>query len=422
MKYTNTLKLAILFLFISFTQVVFAQVRLEANEGTRQVMWSPDGTRLVTANPDGEVRIWDVSGQLVTSFVAHPDGTRAASWSPDGSRLATGGAENIIKIWDDTGNLLSSFATSYEIAQIDWHPDSSRIVVLGFNILDIWDTSTGQFISFVPSGTTMDMAWSPDGIRLAHISLNDNLYIADATTYQNISSANTPNGTSLNQVAWHPDNSHVITSDAFGEIRLWDASDLSDLGVVAQVSVNGLIKELAYSPDGTLIAVAVDNGFVYIVDANTGAILDTITTNYPVLSVDWNPDSSAIAYVGVDEDANPDNDLKIIMAPSSMVCDLTISASDTSSLISAITTGNTAGSSYTLSPNALPIITGAITIIGNSATITRDVSAPDVRIFRVGDGATLTLENLTLNGRDPIDNAGTVRLQVVTLAGDSGGE
>ncbi|MGJ3239189.1 MAG: hypothetical protein ACFE0Q_10830 [Anaerolineae bacterium] len=52
------------------------------------------------------------------------------------------------------------------------------------------------------------------------------------------------------------------------------------------------------------------------------------------------------------------------------------------------------------------------------ATITHDTSAPDDHIFRVADGVSLTLENLTLNGRDPIDNAGTVRLRTVTLTGE----
>jgi WD40 repeat protein len=298
---------------------VKAQIILKPNEGIRQVQWSPDGTRLVTANPDGEVRIWDVSGQLVTSFVAHPEGTRAASWSPEGTRLATGGVENIVKIWDDTGTLLSSFATNYEIYQLEWHPDGTRLVVLGFNVLDVWDTSTGQFITFIPSGTTMDMGWSPDGTRLAHISRNDNLIIADATTYQNITSANTPNGIPLNQVAWNPDNSRMITGDAFGEIRLWDANGLTDLGVFAQV--NGFIWELAYSPDGSRIAVALDNGIVYILDANTGLILDTFRHNEAVLSLDWKPDGSEIAFVGVDNDNDPNNDLHIESVALFDVCD-----------------------------------------------------------------------------------------------------
>lgn len=95
-------------------------------------------------------------------------------------------------------------------------------------------------------------------------------------------------------------------------------------------------------------------------------------------------------------------------------CDMTISASDTISLISAVTTGNNAGSPYTIcledstytfassdnsggyGANALPVITGDITIIGNGATIERDITAPDFRFFHVENGGSLTLENLTL--------------------------
>lgn len=106
----------------------------------------------------------------------------------------------------------------------------------------------------------------------------------------------------------------------------------------------------------------------------------------------------------------------VVSAISSVpICDINIGAGSPASLISAINTGNSAGSAYSIclansiytlnavdnsnpiGANALPVITGDISIIGNGATLTRDVSAPDFRFFRVANGATLTLENLTLD-------------------------
>ncbi len=54
---------------------------------------------------------------------------------------------------------------------------------------------------------------------------------------------------------------------------------------------------------------------------------------------------------------------------------------------------------YQATNNALPVITGTITIEGNNATLLRDSSASSAfRLFEVATGATLTLQNLTLTG------------------------
>ncbi len=86
----------------------------------------------------------------------------------------------------------------------------------------------------------------------------------------------------------------------------------------------------------------------------------------------------------------------------------------TGDLIAAIQNANTSGSATTLylasnnaifdftsaynsTPNALPIITGNITIVGNGQTIER-TGGPAFRLFDVASGGSLTLENMTLTG------------------------
>jgi dipeptidyl aminopeptidase/acylaminoacyl peptidase len=180
----------------------------------------------------------------------------------------------------------------------------------------------------------------------------------------------------------------VITGDALGEIRVWDANSLTDLGSLAQV--NSFIWELDYSPDGTRIAVTVDNGFVYIVDANTGVILDTIATNYPVLSVDWKPDGSEIAFVGVDSDADPTNDLQIEPAPPPFIC---TTVTDTPALLSAIASANGTPEADTICLEAATYtldapITSAITLVGLGA-------GAEIRgTLRVSGAGRLTLRNV----------------------------
>ncbi|TDC24917.1 hypothetical protein E1265_08490 [Streptomyces sp. 8K308] len=115
-------------------------------------------------------------------------------------------------------------------------------------------------------------------------------------------------------------------------------------------------------------------------------------------------------------------------------------------LVNAIDAANTAGSgdlllapgcTYTLTAadsdeDGLPVITGDITLVGASTTITRSSTAPDFRIFEVAEGGNLTLSALTVNGGKTtgdgggILNNGTVTLNATAVrnsqaAGEGGG-
>ena len=114
----------------------------------------------------------------------------------------------------------------------------------------------------------------------------------------------------------------------------------------------------------------------------------------------------------------------------------TVPASDVGDLVFSITCANAnttddvinlTNSTYTLTAinnsddglaNGLPSIlsaatAGMLTINGNNATITRDGSAPDFRLFYLNSGANLTLDSLTLsNGRSiGIHGGGAIRSQ-----------
>lgn len=121
----------------------------------------------------------------------------------------------------------------------------------------------------------------------------------------------------------------------------------------------------------------------------------------------------------------------------------TVPVGDSSALLTAIICANAnndantitlADSTYTVSAgsssdgdSAFPPITTPITINGNSATIARDGSAPQFRLFRVGSGGSLSLRSLTITGGllsgsasgGGIYNSGTLSLRDVTLTGNS---
>jgi WD40 repeat protein len=72
-------------------------------------VFSPDGSRIVTASEDRSVRIWNASrgdemvsfeGHQRVSFEGHQRDVNSAAFSPDGSRIVTASEDGSIKIWD----------------------------------------------------------------------------------------------------------------------------------------------------------------------------------------------------------------------------------------------------------------------------------------------------------------------------------
>ena len=74
-------------------------------------VFSPDGTRILTASRDKTAKLWDAtSGKLIVSF-SHQDEVNDAEFSPDGARILTASGDKTAKLWDAaSGKLIASFA------------------------------------------------------------------------------------------------------------------------------------------------------------------------------------------------------------------------------------------------------------------------------------------------------------------------
>ncbi len=176
-------RLSNLFLLMVFALIIGASHQNSAIAQTpeprnwiRAVAWSPDSTKLATANLNGAVQIWDATGQQFLLTLKEPDTEFAVSvaWSPDGNKLASGG-DGTLNIWEaNTGELLlipDIYKDGYTVVA-DWSPDGFKIAAVSFagrpHNFWVFDTNTGAKILNMRSLTDMySVDWSPNGDEIA---------------------------------------------------------------------------------------------------------------------------------------------------------------------------------------------------------------------------------------------------------------
>ncbi len=112
------------------------------------VAWSPDSSRIASANSNGSLRIRNAAdGAIEQVWAAHEDGAYSVAWHPDGTRLVSGGADGTVKVWAAaSGQLLQTIQVGQPVWWAAWSPDGGR---LAYGT----EAGTPQIISVVPTAT-----------------------------------------------------------------------------------------------------------------------------------------------------------------------------------------------------------------------------------------------------------------------------
>lgn len=275
-----------------------ASGRLLASSNTDAIItglvFLSDGRTLVSTSSEQDLSLWDYSSRGHLKEFGHVRGHHnevwAAALSPNGQLLATGGRDAMLKLWD-----APSLHAARRIQQADaaaelpmehhpvWISHDGRQVA---TIDSAYKTSRVSFLDTVTLATLDSISFeiplrfialASDGHRLAAARTNGVVEIWDVANKQRpITSLKgdkdtnstpwkrTPFGWKplLNE-AWSPDGKQLATF--WPRVTIWDVSS----GLRRDLPVRGEAIAAGFSPDGTMVAVALGEG-VELWDSRSG--------------------------------------------------------------------------------------------------------------------------------------------------------
>lgn len=283
------------------------------------VAFSPDGKTALLGTASmaaGLVLLNAATGEEIRRFpsASPPDLRLFVACSPDGRLGAVGCLEGNIKVWSlADGQQVHSLPIEALPLSVRFSPDARRVAAAGTGgALLIWDVASGTEVSRLQANAVplADVAWSPDGQQVAGAGWDRTLRIWDVTT-GNVARS-TPHPDAVWAVDYSPDGRQIATGTggvlegvAIDEkyaqsednmVRIWDSATG---GLIRELKgPRHVVRDLAYSPDGKLLAAGSMDKSLYVWDVATGAAVGRVDGQTWVQSVAWSPDGKWLAAAG----------------------------------------------------------------------------------------------------------------------------
>ena len=180
--------------------------------------------------------------------------------SPDGQYIATGGDDGTVSVWDAKSGGEITHVTHDGLSSVAFSPDSQFVLSIGSDAR-IWNVETGLEIARISHEGRINLLFS---VRMAVMFCQADVIITLAAKV------------------------------------LFEYRDITTLQgyEINRIASNGGVRDLSLSPDGNYFVLGYQNGFVDVVEAETGIEIAHMYHGGEVYSVAFSSDGKYVAYWG----------------------------------------------------------------------------------------------------------------------------
>jgi WD40 repeat protein len=242
--------------YIDFTEALSPAI---AGSAVDAIAYSPNADLIATSMSGNvsHILLWKPDGKKpIRRLLGHSDMVRDLLFSPDGKKIISASHDKTVKVWDvEVGNILCDLQNHWDwVVKLDLSEDGTRLVSAGYDgIINLWDPNTCELLVALQDDDIPDsVAISPDasliavGERDAAIHLfNDNGDLLRLLVGHE--------GWSIYDLDFSERGDILVSAGDDGTVRFWDPLTGTLLNTL---EIGSEVNNVRFSPDGHSLVIA----------------------------------------------------------------------------------------------------------------------------------------------------------------------
>ncbi len=271
--------------------------------------WSRDGKTLATGSADATVRLWDpTSGASLATYKGHTALVHAVTWMPDGKSLASASYDKTVRVWkapdkkpaagkkadEEKTSEASGAATTSADTKPASDPGKKDAVKKSVGKKDAKDPNDPLIQEFKGHTGPVTILAAPLAAKLLVSGSSDKTLRIWSLT------SNKPAATidikyPVLAAAFSSDGKTLCSSGADEGLNFWNPGTGKLIKSTVKTNTHSTISALAWSPNGSLIAVGRQGHSLQLWDVQADKAVHTLVAMAPVISATWTPSGQTVS-------------------------------------------------------------------------------------------------------------------------------